>query len=93
MMDNKAFTTLLAKRLDADPKDIADMTAAFVAVIKERMQEFDSVAIPGFGNFVTIKQPEQVKVDQATGKRMLMPPAIKLEFSPSAMFKKQVGNE
>lgn len=93
MMDNKAFISNLAKRLDADPKDMADMTAAFVTVIKERMQEFDSVAIPGFGNFVTIKQPEQVKVDNATGKRMLLPPVIKLEFSPSAMFKKQVAHE
>lgn len=93
MMDSKAFISNLAKRLDADPKDMADMTAAFATVIKERMQEFDSVAIPGFGNFVTIKQPEQVKVDPATGKRMLMPPKIKLEFSPSAMFKKQVDHE
>lgn len=93
MMDNKAFISHLAKRLDSDPKDIADMTAAFVTVIKERMQEFDSVAIPGFGNFVTIKQPEHVKIDPASGKRMLLPPKIKLDFSPSAMFRKQVDHE
>lgn len=92
-MDSKAFTNQLAKRLDADPKDMAEMTAAFATVIKECMRELDSVAIPGFGNFLTIKQPEQVQVDPASGKRMLLPPKIKLEFSPSAMFKKQVDHE
>lgn len=92
-MDSKTFIARLSKRLNADVKNTSALVNAFTNVIGERCADMDTIAIPGFGNFTSTKRSEQVAVDRITGKRTLMPPNIKLQFSASAMLKKQMENE
>ncbi len=90
-MDNKQFTSRLAEKLGADPKYAECLLNAFANVLRERAANLDSIALPGFGNFVSAKENEKIVTDPATGKRTLLPPQIKIEFVASAMLKKQVG--
>ena len=51
------------------------------------------MAIPRFGTFVPVKHEEEVITDLSTGKRMLVPPEINVEFHPGAMLTKRLRNE
>ena len=81
-MDNKALTEILAKRLNRKPEDIEKLLEAFIATVKNRCGDLDSVAIPGFGTFEAKKRLERVSINPATGKRMLIPPKVTLSFKP-----------
>lgn len=89
-MDTKTFTSKLAQRMATDADTASALTAALAAVLRERASNLDSIAIPGFGNFVAIKQSEKIVDDEQTGKRVLLPPSIRIEFVASAMLKKQI---
>ncbi len=89
-MDNKALTEILAKRLNRKPEDIEKLLEAFIATVKNRCGELDSVAIPGFGTFEAKKRLERVSINPATGKRMLIPPKVTLSFKPSALLKNKL---
>lgn len=88
-MDTKTFASKIAKEMHCTPAEATSLLSAFATVLCERASNLDSIAIPAFGNFVALKMPEKVVTDD-DGKRMLMPPRIKMEFVPSAMLKKQV---
>jgi nucleoid DNA-binding protein len=89
-MDNKTLTEILAKRLNRKPEDIEKLLEAFIATVKNRCGELDSVAIPGFGTFEAKKRLERVSINPATGKRMLIPPKVTLSFKPSALLKNKL---
>ena len=59
-------------------------------VMSKRCEDFDSVALPGFGTFEPVKQMERVVTDEATGARTLMPPAITVQFKPSALLRQKI---
>ena len=89
-MDNKTLTEILAKRLNRKSEDIEKLLEAFIATVKNRCGELDSVAIPGFGTFEAKKRLERVSINPATGKRMLIPPKVTLSFKPSALLKNKL---
>lgn len=89
-MDNKTLTEILAKRLNRKPEDIEKLLEAFIATVKSRCGDLDSVAIPGFGTFEAKKRLERVSINPATGKRMLIPPKVTLSFKPSALLKNKL---
>lgn len=90
-MDSKTFIARVAKQAGIDTAKATELTAAFASVLRDRASNLDSIAIPGFGNFVAIKHAEKIATDSETGKRTLLPPEIKIEFVASAMLKKQVA--
>lgn len=92
-MDSKTFISQVAKAMGVDAKEASRLTAAFAQVLRERASGLDSIAMPGFGNFVATKKPERVKVDRVTGKKMLMPPMLLVEFVPSSALKKLIAHE
>lgn len=48
----------------------------------------DYVALPGFGTFVTVKDDERVDRDLSTGRKVLLPPHLSMDFkSSSALLK------
>ncbi len=89
-MDQKNFNAHLAQDLGIDAREAARLTAVFTSVVRDRAANLDSIAIPGFGNFVAGKVAEKITTDPETGKRTLTPPQIKLEFIAGSMLKKQV---
>ncbi|MCD8388011.1 MAG: HU family DNA-binding protein [Bacteroidales bacterium] len=91
-MDNKTICARVAKEIGQEPAQAARLIDTFAKVMRERISNLDSIAIPGFGNFVALKLPERVQSESSTGKRTLLPPQIKVEFVASAMLKKQLEN-
>ena len=89
-MDNKSLVETLAKRLNRSQSDVEKLLEAFIAAVKGRCGDLDSVAIPGFGTFEAKKRLERISLNPATGKRMLIPPKITLSFKPSALLKNKL---
>lgn len=92
-MDSKTFFSRLARQMDCDTKCVAELMAAFASVIRERASELDTVTVPGFGNFVAVKKAERIDTDPATGRQMLMPPKISVEFVAGSALKKHLQHE
>ncbi len=92
-MDSKTFNSRLARQMDCDTKCVAELMAAFATVIRERVAELDTVTMPGFGNFVAVKRAERIETDSATGRQMLMPPKISVEFVAGSALKKHLSHE
>lgn len=89
-MDNKTFTTRLAKRLNREPSEVGTLIEGICTLFKDVGNNLDSVAIPGFGTFKSLKKDEEIVVDEATGKRTLLPPSITMEFQPSIVLRKKL---
>lgn len=90
MTDTKSLETQLsmesgknAGAIEADIKAIAD-------VLGELCAQGDSVAIPGFGTFQSVKTDEHVRTDD-DGHRMLVPPSITVEFKSSVVLRKSLN--
>ena len=67
----------------------SDKIGAIGAAIVDILAEGNSVAIPGFGTFFPEKADECVKAD-ASGRRLLMPPAIIVNFKPSVVLRNRL---
>lgn len=81
---------MISKKLSRDPKDINALIDALATVLREKCGSMNSVAIPGFGTFVPIKEEEKIATDLSTGKRLLLPPHISLIFQPSFILRKKI---
>ncbi|MBD5177446.1 MAG: HU family DNA-binding protein [Bacteroidales bacterium] len=92
-MDHKQFRKLIADRTHRSVSDVDALIEGLAIIMRESCSDLDSVAIPTFGTFIPVKHPETVVRDLSTGKRMLMPPEISLEFNPGGMFLKHLRHE
>ena len=92
-MDYKQLRKIIAEDLDRPAADIDALIEGLSIIIRESASDMDSVAIPTFGTFVPKKLDEEISVDLSTGKRMLFPPEIHLEFKTGGMLTKRLRNE
>lgn len=92
-MDNKGFISVLSKKLARDSKDIAALIEGLSASFRDKCGNMDTIAVPGFGTFEPVKEDERISVDLSTGKRLLLPPKITLEFRPSALLRKKLNEK
>ena len=90
-MDHKTLVDRLAKSLKRDKNDINKLVEALSNVVTERCSELDNVVVPGFGTIEAVKQNESVESDSESGKRMLFPPRIVMNFVGSNVLKKQLN--
>ena len=91
-MDHKTIVNNLSKKIDREPKEISALIDGLATIIKEKCGNLSEIAIPGFGTFVPTKEDEKVITDLSTGKKILLPPQITLNFEPSIVFRKKVAN-
>lgn len=91
-MDSKTFTQRLAQRLGDDPRRTASLIDTLAGIIRESATNLTSVAVPSFGTISAVKHDETVTTDLSTGRRMLLPPQITVEFTPAAMLRKKLSN-
>lgn len=89
-MENKALLHALSTAMGRDIKDISALLDSLGAVIKERLCDMDTIAVPGFGEFEPLKEDEHIGTDALTGARMLMPPSISVKFTPSSLLKRKI---
>ncbi|MDE6684982.1 MAG: HU family DNA-binding protein [Duncaniella sp.] len=90
-MDSKTFNSRLASLLKRNADETSTLTDALSKLLTETGSELDSIAIPGFGTFTTVKADESVITDTVTGKRTLMPPSITMTFQPSVVLRKKMS--
>ena len=91
MMQHKELVEKLSKSLDRNKSDINKLVEALSNVVMERCSEHDSISVPRFGTIEAVKHNETVKVDESTGKRMLLPPRVDVEFTTSTVLKKRLN--
>ena len=89
-MDNKTFRKKLSERSGRSLKDLDALVGALKHLLEENALEQRSLAIPGVGTFVPVKHDEKVVTDLTTGRRMLLPPEITLEFYPGSSLRKKI---
>ena len=89
-MDSKTFAQQLAYKLNEDPRRVGSMIDAFAGVLRRSAVSLAPIAVPSFGTFCPTKFDEEVVTDRVTGKRMLLPPQIAVEFKPAAMLRKKL---
>ena len=91
-MDNKTLVQSLSKNLGEDPHKVSAMIDAFAAVLRSSATTLTNVAIPSFGTFSPVKVDEEIVTDRVTGRRMLLPPQVVIEFQPAAMLRKKLSD-
>ena len=92
-MDYKQFRKRLTELTGRSSADVDALVEGLSIILRDTCSELDSVAIPTFGTFTAVKHNEEVVTDLATGKRMLLPPEIKIEFHPGGLLQKRMRNE
>lgn len=92
-MDHKTFINGLSRQCGRDNTETEQLVADLVRIIRETSSELDSVALPGFGSFVPIKEDEYVANDPESGKAMLYPPHVSIKFNAGSMLKKRFSHE
>lgn len=85
---SKNFLTELGSRLGRDRKSTQALLEALRASLAQHCGELQSVAVPGFGTFAASKRKEQVSRDLSTGRAVLLPPEVLIEFLPASKLRK-----
>lgn len=89
-MDSKKLIDNLSKATDIEKEQITSMIEAFGEIIVSTTSKGDSVALPSFGSFEVSKRDERIITHPASGKKMLIPPKLTLNFRPSAVLKQRI---
>lgn len=82
------LTSELANKIGRDKKQTEALLQALAQAIGQHCSDGDTVAIPGLGNFQTEKHDEEIITDLTTGRRMLLPPEIRLTFRAAGKLRK-----
>lgn len=89
-MNNKEFIAKLAQNCGYSQEQTQD----FVQCLTEEMAiTFDSgepIVVPSFGTFEIKKRMERIFVNPSTGKKMMAPPKLILNFRPTPSVKEQL---
>ncbi len=90
-MDNSQFINILSKRLNIEPTTAEELLKGFVGIVDEECRDLNRVALPALGSFDGVKKEETVIRDLASGRRLMLPPAIEVEFTPAGRLKNTVA--
>lgn len=82
-MDNKTFINHLSCSTGLDVKGVEKLVESLATAIATELSENREISIAGFGRFDTVKENERIVRDLASGHRMLLPPAITINFEAS----------
>ncbi|MGL4992774.1 MAG: HU family DNA-binding protein [Bacteroidales bacterium] len=82
-MDNKNFEKRLAERFPIKKSLLESLIKETQSFIGKRLADSDSINIQGFGSFEITKQIEHIITQPESGKRLLMPPHLTINFNPS----------
>ena len=86
-MESKELIERVAERIGRSVDDTAKLMEGLAIVMRERLTELDSIAIPGFGTFESKKKDERIVNNPSNGKRMLVPPRVVVNFKVSNVLK------
>ncbi|MDE5662487.1 MAG: HU family DNA-binding protein [Muribaculaceae bacterium] len=86
-MDNKTLIETIAADSGIEKERVQEMLSAFYSITAECCVAMDTIIIPGFGQFEPKKRKERLTVHPSTGRRLLVPPKLVMNFRPSAVMK------
>ena len=89
-MESKELIERVAERIGRSVDDTAKLMEGLAIVMRERLTELDSIAIPGFGTFEAKKKDERIVNNPSNGKRMLVPPRVVVNFKVSNVLKSKL---
>lgn len=92
-MDNKSFIEELSARLDVSVSSVNLMVQTLCGELGKVASELDGVVVPGFGTFEPKLREERISVHPASGKRLLVPPKIFLQFKASPVLKQKLNGK
>lgn len=97
-MNNKDFIAELAKRTNYTQQNTQQMALAVIEQLLTKVEAEQVIQVPAFGTFEVKKRLERVLVNPNSGKRMMIPPKLVLNFKPVTTLKEEVkkggeGNE
>lgn len=81
----------MSKRLNREAAEVSTLVEGLALVLREAGSDLDSVAVPGFGTFKSVKAEEKVITEETTGERTLLPPSITMEFQTSIVLRKKLS--
>lgn len=90
-MDSNTFNHKLAKNLNLPSDRTQELLAQAVSLVTSALADMDSVALPGFGEFVPQKYESTVETDPLSGTQMILPPKIVVNFRPSTALQKRLS--
>lgn len=83
-----SFTSELGKKIGRDKKETETLLAALGQAMAQHCGDLDSVAIPGFGSFESVKHNETIVKDKVSDTSLLLPPEIVLNFRAAGRLRK-----
>lgn len=89
-MNNKEFITELSQRCGYTQEMTQNIVRTLVEAIADKFDEGEEVNIPSFGTFEIKKRLERILVNPSTGKRMMVPPKLVLNFRPVQAVKEEL---
>lgn len=90
-MDSKIFLQQLSKKLNLSQSETTRRLETLAVAIGELCRDGKSVSIPSFGTFSPEMHKEEIRLDHSTGRRLLCPPEISVEFKASSSLSKSVA--
>lgn len=88
-MEHNIKLSEISEKSGIDVERVASLLQEFASIVGKECADMNRVAIPGFGSFEGIKHDEEIHTDLSSGKRILYPPMIEVQFVPGAMLKKR----
>ena len=82
-MNNKEFTSELARRLGYTTKDTSELIVSVLSEMTQQLQEGNVVTIQSFGSFEVKKKAERISMNTTTKQRMPGAPKLVLAYGPS----------
>lgn len=90
-MDHKQLRRTLVDETGRSAADIDALIEGLTMLIGQAAADLDAVAVPSFGTFTPVKHEEEIRTDLSTGRRLLLPPQITLEFTPAAALMRKLS--
>ncbi|PTL32604.1 HU family DNA-binding protein [Prevotella sp. oral taxon 376] len=92
-MNNKEFIAELSQRSGYTQADTQKLISTIIDEMGRNFDEGNSVSFSHFGTFEVRKRLERMVINPSTGKRMLVPPKLVLNFKPNIYIKDKLKNK
>lgn len=89
-MNNKQLIATLADRMQITHKEAGYLLQTYVEELIAQFRTDTQVNFVGIGTFEVKAKAQRIMQNPGTGQRMLVPPKLSLNFTPSATIKKQI---
>lgn len=90
-MNNKEFITEMADKLSVSNAQCQKMISEFTDSLISALEMNNEIVIAGLGSFEIKKKKERVMVNPSSGKKMLVPPKLTINFKMSSTFKNKIN--